>query len=299
MEESPRLDRTVELKAVGYLMLTAVLWGGVFHVIKYPLSVAPPFVVLFTRFFLSGLYLLPHLLRDESYRLLWKRENRRELVFLALVGIVSYNICFTFGMKLTDPATGSLIIAANPVMTTLLARFWESERVSALRWLGIVLSFGGLAFLVFEGDLSRLVALRVSVGSVILLGAPLCWAVYSVRSRRILSRVPIGSFTAAVVILSLPAQLAGAAAQNVSWQWAGDSTFWLAIVYLSILSTGVAYMFWNRGVSLIGAPRSAVFMNLVPVTALLIAAVLGQPLLLHHLLGGAVVLAGVFLATRR
>jgi len=286
-------------KAYVYLIISTLLWGGVFHVIKYPLAVAPPFVLLITRFTLTGILLLPFLLRKQNYRLILQDGVLREIIILSIIGICGYNILFTYGMGLTEPATGSLIIAANPVMTTLIARVWKKEAVSPLRWFGIVLAFAGLAFIVFEGKLVNALNLKLGPGNLILLGAPFMWAIYSVRSRDVLARVPATVFTAAIILLSLPLQGAMAIYQFDSWGWASNTGFWLGIAYLGILATGVSYLLWNEGVRLIGAARSSVFVNLIPVTALLIAMLLGQPLYMHHYLGGLIVVLGVILATRK
>ena len=110
------------------LIISAVIWGGVFHVIKYPLAVAPPFVLLIARFTLTAIILLPFLIKDGDYRLVFSRRNFASVLLLSIVGICGYNIFFTYGMQLSDAATGSLIIAANPVMTTLLARCGKRNR---------------------------------------------------------------------------------------------------------------------------------------------------------------------------
>lgn len=286
-------------RAYVYLICSTLLWGGVFHVIKYPLAVAPPFVLLIARFSLTGILLLPFLLRNQNYGLILQPGVLREIVILSIIGICGYNILFTYGMGMTDPATGSLIIAANPVMTTLIARIWKKEPVSPLRWVGIVLAFAGLAFIVFEGKLMNALNLKLGPGNLILLGAPLMWAIYSVRSRDVLARVPSTVFTAAIILLSLPPQGAMAIYQFDGWRWASNTGFWLGIAYLGILATGVSYLLWNEGVRLIGAARSSIFVNLIPVTALLIAMLLGQPLYMHHYLGGSIVVLGVILATRK
>ncbi len=286
-------------RAYVYLIVSTILWGGVFHVIKYPLAAAPPFVLLITRFTLTAILLAPFLIKNQNYRLVLQPGILKEIVILSIVGICGYNILFTYGMGLTEPATGSLIIAANPVMTTLIARVWKKEAVSPLRWAGIFLAFAGLAFIVFEGKLANALNLKLGPGNLILLGAPFVWAIYSIRSRDVLTRVPSTVFTAAIILLSLPPQGAMAIYQFDGWRWASDRAFWLGIAYLGILATGVSYLLWNEGVRLIGAARSSVFVNLIPVTALLIALLLGQPLHVHHYLGGLIVVLGVILATRK
>ena len=286
-------------KAYLYLVISALLWGGVFHIIKYPLAEAPPFVLLIARFSLTTVVLAPFLLRNQNYRLVFQPGVLREIVLLSLVGICGYNIFFTYGMGTTEPATGSLIIAANPVMTTLLARLWKKEPVSPIRWAGIIIAFAGLAFIVFEGDLQNALKLKLGTGNLILLGAPFVWAIYTIRSRSVLSHVPATVFTAAIVTFSLPPQLAMAVYQFEGWQWAASIPFWLGVAYLGILATGVSYLAWNEGVRLIGAARSSIFVNLIPVTALFIALLRGQTLYAHHYIGAAIVIGGVILATRK
>lgn len=286
-------------KAFGLLVVTCLLWGGVFHVIKIALFEAPPFVVLVCRFTLTALVLLPYLIQNQNYRLVLRRENFGEIVLLSMIGVCGYNVFFTYGMQLTEPATGSLIIAANPAITTFLSRIWKKEHVTWIRWSGIGLAFVGLLFIVFQGQLGNLIGLRLGPGNLLLLAAPLVWAVYSIRSRAILNRIPATAFTAAIMLFSLPPQIGMAAYQLENWQWAARPAFWLAIAYLGILATGVAYLFWNKGVHLIGAARSSIFVNLIPVTALLIAFLLGQDLKSHHLIGGTIVVLGVILATRK
>lgn len=282
-----------------YLIASAVLWGGVFHVIHYPLSVAPPFVLLTARFSLTALLLLPWLLIRHNYRLALGRRNFYDLLFLSVVGICGYNTFFTYGMTLTEPATGALIIAANPAMTTLIARIWKKERISPVRWLGIATAFAGLTFIVFKGDLGNALQLRLAPGNLVLLGAPFAWAVYSVKSREVLQRMPTTVVTAALILLSLPPQAALAAVQLDGWRWAVEPAFWWPVLYLGIFATGVSYLCWNKGVELIGAARSSVFVNLIPVTTLLVSLLLGQPLNTYHYIGGLIVVAGVILATRR
>jgi len=286
-------------KAYLYLVASAVLWGGVFHVIKYPLAVAPPFVLLTARFSLTAVILLPFLFRQNSYRLVFNREIFGKVLLLSLVGICGYNIFFTYGMGLSDAATGSLIIAANPVMTTLLATLWKRERISPVRWLGILLAFFGLAWIIFEGRIENMIHLKLGPGNLVLLGAPLVWAIYSLESRAVLEKVPSPVLTAALVLLSLPPQAAMAVYQLDGYGWVTSPPFWLGVAYLGIFATGVSYLFWNEGVRLIGAARSSIFVNLIPVTSLLIALVRGQELFAHHWIGGLIVVGGVVLATRR
>lgn len=286
-------------KAFALLVVSSLIWGGVFHVIKVALVEAPPFVVLGSRFTLTAVVLLPYLIMNRNYRLLLEWENFREIFILSMVGVCGYNVFFTYGMQLTEPSAGSLIIAANPAITTLLSRIWKKEEVSWIRWSGIGLAFVGLLFIVFQGRVENLLALRVGPGNLLLLGAPLVWAIYSIRSRDILKRMPATVFTAAIILFSLPPQIAMAVYQRETWHWAFRLDFWLAIAYLGILATGVAYLFWNKGVHLIGAARSSIFVNLIPVTALLISFALGHDLLPHHLIGGTIVILGVMLATRK
>jgi len=286
-------------KAWLLLIVSAVLWGGVFHVIKYPLSVAPPFVVISVRFTLTVILLSPWLIVHRNYRIAFSRENLTSMIFLALVGICAYNTFFTYGMALSEPATGSLIIAANPAMTTFIAGLWKKEKISAGRWAGILLAFLGLVFIVFEGSLANLGRLQLGPGNLVLVGAPFVWAIYSIKSREVLQRMPTTIFTPAVLLLSLPVQIAAATLQFDGFGWATEAKFWWPVLFLGVMATGVAYLCWNKGVELIGAARGSVFMNLIPVTAIVISWLLGHPLQAFHFIGGCIVVLGVILASRK
>ncbi len=286
-------------KAWLLLIVSAVLWGGVFHVIKYPLSVAPPFVVIFVRFALTVFLLLPWLLARHNYRIAFSGENLGPMIFLALVGICAYNTFFTYGMALSEPATGSLIIAANPAMTTFISRLWKKEIISPIRWAGIALAFFGLVFIVFEGSLANLGRLQLGAGNLVLLGAPFVWAIYTIKSREVLQRVPTMVFTPAVLLLSLPLQGLVAALQLDGFAWVHEAKFWWPVLFLGIMATGVAYLCWNKGIELLGAARGSVFINLIPVTAMAISWMLGHPLQAFHFIGGCIVVLGVILASRK
>lgn len=286
-------------RAALLLIVSAVLWGGVFHVIKYPLSVAPPFVVIFVRFALTVLLLMPWLLARRNYRIAFGRENLGDMIFLALIGICAYNTFFTYGMALSEPATGSLIIAANPAMTTFISRLWKQEIISPVRWVGIGLAFSGLVFIVFEGSPANFEKLQLGPGNLVLLGAPFVWAIYSIKSREVLQRIPTMVFTPAVLLLSLPVQGFVAALQLNGFGWVHETRFWLPVLFLGIMATGVAYLCWNKGIELLGAARGSVFINLIPVTAIVISWVLGHPLHAFHFIGGCIVVLGVILASRK
>jgi drug/metabolite transporter (DMT)-like permease len=102
-----------------------------------------------------------------------------------------------------------------------------------------------------------------------------------------------------VLLLSLPLQFAAAAMQIDGFAWVTEPKFWWPVLFLGIMATGVAYLCWNKGVELIGAARSSVFMNLIPLTAILISWLLGHPLRSFHFTGGCIVVLGVVLATRK
>jgi len=254
-------------------------------------------VLLTARFTLTAIILAPFLIKNSSYKLVLDHRVLVKIIWLSFIGICGYNFFFTYGMAASDAPTGSLIIAANPVMTTLLAAIWKKEKISRIRWAGIFLAFFGLAWIIFEGKITNALQLKLGPGNLLLLGAPLVWAIYSIESRAVMNTVPTTVLTAALVVFSLPPQAAMAISQFDGWNWAANSGFWLGVLYLGVLATGVSYLLFNEGIRLIGAARSSIFMNLIPMTAIAISYLRGQPLFLHHYIGGAIVVLGVILAS--
>jgi len=290
------------------LVLTTFFWGGTFVAARFAVGEAPPFFAASCRFIIASMLLVP-LAAWQSRREprgFPVPENFRQLAglfSLGLTGVFLYNAVFFTGLKLTTATNGALIVAINPLLTAVLSALWLRERVSATQAAGLLLSLFGVAVVIARGSLAIFANLSCNRGDLIMLGAPLCWALYSILGKKVLERfTPLAATAYASLfgaLLLIPAALREHAALGGAWpgfSWLG----WLAILQLAILGTVVGFVWWYQGVQLIGTARAAAFVNLVPLFGAALAALfLGERLVAAQLWGGSIVILGVYWGGRR
>ncbi|KAB0672183.1 EamA family transporter [Oryzomonas sagensis] len=283
------------------LVLTTFFWGGTFVAARFAVHEAPPFFAASCRFAIAAVVLMALVARQAQRRgeAVPVPRSLREvlgLFSLGLTGIFCYNAFFFSGLKLTGAANGSLIVAINPLLTAVLSAWWLRERIRPLQGVGLAVSLAGVGVIVTRGDPGVLRTLTFNHGDLLLLGAPLSWAAYSILGKR-----AMGTFSP--LVATAYAALSGTlllipAAVLEALGGAGPHRFsilgWVAILQLALLGTVAGFVWWYEGVKALGASRAALFVNLVPVFGTLLAALLlGERLGWPQLWGGMLVIAGV------
>jgi drug/metabolite transporter (DMT)-like permease len=291
-----RKDRAATL--VEAALLLAVLFLGTNPVaVKVAVAEFPPLPFVTVRFTLAGLLLLTLVALLEQAD---GRPNRRDLLSLAgvgLVGVGANNVAFTLGVSMTTASETALIYAAVPIWGILLGLALGLERPTPWGILGVCLAFSGVAVVVYGG----LTGSTSLLGNLLVVVATVCWGSYAVLSLPLLRRyspLVVASYTMlfgglGVLPLALPDFL------DASWADASGRT-WEALAYSTLLVAAFGFWAWQRGVSQIGANRVLIYqylITLVGVTAGVL--LLGESLTANKVLGGAVILLGVYLARRR
>jgi drug/metabolite transporter (DMT)-like permease len=226
------------------------------------------------------------------------RLNRRDVIELALLGFVGhflYQSFFIGGLALTTVANSSLMLAATPVVIALISALIGQERVSARHWAGAALSMIGIYVVVGEaaGGGER----GTIAGDLMMAAAVICWALYTLGARRLISRhSPVGVTGLSMAIgtlIYIPVMWPHVRA--VQWHQVSSVT-WLAIGYSAFFALCVAYTIWYAAVRQIGSARTSVYSNVIPLVAMATAVVfLGEPLSARKILGAISVLVGVAL----
>ncbi len=277
-----------------------VIWGANFSVVKYTLRDFPelPFnalrLLVASALFLSWLWWrgIGSRGRAETSAKLTSDEWRR-IAVLGVVGHFIYQLCFVAGVARTTVANSSLIFGCTPVAVALMASAAGHERVPAVRWLGAALSLAGLYVLIGERTVWSWTSLA---GDVLIFTGMLCWSLYSVLSQPLLRRhspMTVTGLSMAIgaglyTMVALPPILA------TSWR-AISPTSWVLMTFSSVFALGVAYVIWYTGVQRIGSSRTAIYSNLTPLVAMVVAWVwLGEPIGWTETLGALAILAGVF-----
>jgi drug/metabolite transporter (DMT)-like permease len=220
------------------------------------------------------------------------RRDVLELLGLGIVGHFLYQYFFIGGLALTSVANSSLMLAATPVVIALLSAVSGHERVSARHWAGAALSMLGIYIVVGRGvDLAG----HGIKGDLMMAAAVLCWAVYTLGSRRLIARhSPVGVTGLSMSIGTLVyAPMMWGHVRAVPWSSISSRT-WISILYSSIFALGVAYTIWYAAVRQIGSARTSVYSNVIPLVAMATAVIfLGEPLTATNVIGAIAVLIGV------
>lgn len=277
------------------LATSAFFWGANFVLAGPVLADLPPLWAGALRFLLGAVLMLAIALRQKEGLMALARQHWPAHLMLALLGIVGFNLFFFHAMQSTSADNGALIMATNPLLTTLLAAVLLGERATARHLAALPVALAGVAVVIAQGDLGRLLHFQVATGDLLMLGANLTWALYNVATRRFMPKGAPVAHTA--LMMSLGALVLTGIAL------AGDAPFvlpglhaGLALAIMAVGGTVLAYLFWGLGIQHLGAGRAALFLNLVPVFAMLVSGALGTPPSAAQLAGGLIVLAGVTLA---
>ena len=279
------------------LFLVAFFWGGTFVAGRSLVDTVPPVAAAFIRFAIASLLLLA---------ITWQRErlprlSRRQLVVITALGasgILAYNLFFFNGLALIAAGRASLIIALNPVFITLADRLLHKEPLPSRRVIGILLSLGGAMIVITQGQPLSIFDTGIGRGELLIFGCVLSWSLYSIIGKtamRGLSPLVTVCYSAVagtlllLVVALVDGSLVGALAYPPS--------AWLALSYLGVFGTVIGFLWYFQGIQSIGPSRAAVFINFVPVNGVLLATlILGEPLTLSLLSGGALVISGSYLA---
>jgi drug/metabolite transporter (DMT)-like permease len=275
------------------LALMIVIWGVNFAVVKRALEVFDPLAFNSLRYLLASLFVYA-VLRSRGPLALPARADMPRILVLGIVGNFIYQLGFILGLERTRAGNASLLLALVPVI--ILALSWRSEPRQGRRiWGGALLSVVGVALV--SGSTLLAEGVSTLAGDLLLLGSAFVWAIYTVGTRPLIARygsTPTTAWTlwvgaVFIVLAGVPALL------RQEWEPV-DAVVWGGLFYSALLSIGLAYLLWYRGVQRIGGARTAVFSNVTPVVALATGWLwLGETLTLAALLGVAMVLAGLMI----
>jgi drug/metabolite transporter (DMT)-like permease len=296
------------------LLLMVLIWAGNYSLVKWVFSEMPPMAFNALRLLAaSAVYVAGWSLSQRlamggngagrhahaaasvlSVETRLTRHDWLKLAFLGVVGHCAYQLCFINGLARTTVANSALISGCTPVVIALLSAWRGHERVTRTHWAGALLSLFGLYLVAGRGA-------RISgeslAGDLLILVSVGCWAVYTVFSRGLLRRHSPLIVTSATMVVgtALFVPLATPELTRVAWEHVTPAV-WLTIVGSAVLALNGAYLIWYTAVQRLGSARTSVFSNLVPIGAMIVAAVaLGERIDTTKWTGAAAVLGGVLL----
>ncbi len=222
------------------------------------------------------------------------------IAFLALSGGALFGAGQYVGLQYTTALNVSVMNSLGPVLIAGAAAILFRDKLAPVQMAGIAVSFAGVLVVVTRGDPNVLAHLGFNVGDLIIMGNMMLWAIYCCVLRfkpRMHWLSFIWTFSAIAGLASLPVHLWEHA---TGFPFRFDLVTLASVVYVAIFPSILAFLFWNRGVELIGANRAGAFLHLTPIySAVLASALLGEHLQVYHLVGFALILAGVRFAAKK
>ena len=279
------------------LVLAAIFWGLNYATTKYAAGFLPPMAIVALRFAGGALilFLVLRLFEPES-RL--KRGDVARMAALGCFGVGTAQTCFTFGVSMTTAANTGLIFASAPIWGLVLGFLLGLERPTAKGVLGVLLSIAGIGAVFYDGLGMKGASLT---GDLLILAAAIGVGGYTVLSMPVLQRYSPLAVATYPALFAAPAVMLFASPFFVSLDWGSvDTGAWLAVAYSAIFATAFAFAAWQRGISRVGANRVLVYQYLITITGVTSGIVFfGESLGVNKVIGGLVILIGVYLARRQ
>jgi drug/metabolite transporter (DMT)-like permease len=280
------------------LVMAAVFWGTNYAATKYAAGHLPQLAIVAFRFTVGGLLLLLVLrLLEPGSKL--ERKDVLPMAGLGCLGMAISQTAFTFGVSMTSTANTGLVFATAPVWGLLLGFALGLERPTRGNVLGVALSILGVGVVFREGLVGTEDASLL--GDLLVLVAAVTVGAYTVFSMRVLERHSPLAVATYPMLFGAPVVALLASPGLIGLDWSGvDSDAWAAVGFSAVFATAYTFAAWQRGISRIGANRVLVYQYLITLTGVVSGVIFfGERLGVDKVLGGAVILLGVYLARRR
>lgn len=282
------------------LVFTTLFWGGTFIAGRILGASVTPSNSAFLRFTVATLVLALLTRLIDGKITVPPRHVRLKLLLLGLTGVFSYNIFFFLGLQHIEAGRASLIIALNPLMITITAVLFLREKLRPTQFLGIFISLIGALFVITNGHPFLLFKGGFGTGEAAILGCVFSWTAYSLIGRSVLTTLPplTSVFYSSLIgtILLFPLALYQHALGEI---FTFRTPEWSSVLFLGIFGTAIGFSLYYMAIRKIGAPRSSVFINLVPLFSILLSwLLLGESIKITVLTGGIILLSGVYLTNK-
>ncbi|TVQ68684.1 MAG: DMT family transporter [Oceanospirillales bacterium] len=283
------------------LGMTTLFWGGNFVVGKAVSAEIPPIALAWWRWVFALIVILPFTLP-----LLWSirqtiMKHWKYLLLVSILGVTNFNTFVYLGLQTSTATDAVLLLSATPVIILIFSRLLFAVPISLKQLVGIAISLVGVLIIISGGVPSKIgTVLQGAASSLWIIAAVVSWSLYSVLLKKRSNDINGQAFFAITCLLGwlviTPFYLHEHWITEQTMPWNLNSV--LSIIYVGLFASVFAFLFWNRGVEILGANRAGNFIHLIPVWALLLASVtLGERMYWFHWLGIAFIFSGIGLAS--
>ncbi|WP_432735618.1 DMT family transporter [Maridesulfovibrio sp. FT414] len=289
-------------KGLLYLKLlgSVFFWGGTWIAGRVLAGHLTPYSAAFLRFFFATIFMFFLVCRTTGRMPRCEKRDILPLAFLGLTGVFLYNILFFSGLKTLTAGRAALIIAATPTFIALGSAVFFKDRFTPAKGLGLLLALTGVSTIIGHGNPLSILTEGASFGDLCIIGCVFSWAAYSLGGKPVMARVsPIESVYWACLfgaIMLLPTALYNGLITELAVVTATDM---VCILFLAFLGTGLAFSWYCEAIREIGPAKTGIFINLVPVAAIIMGAfMLGEQVDMFLVVGGILTISGVWITNR-
>jgi len=284
-------------------LAAVIFWGFSFIATKMALKEVHPFTLLALRYAIGALLLLfVQLGSEKGFLKVFSRRDWIYIFILAAIGVSGLGLLQAYGLLFTTAINTGWIIAINPILITLSARFFLREAITARKVLGILLGFCGISLIISKGVFSiSLFRMASTYGDFLVFASALAWCGFTVGGKGFISRFPpLATVTTIMIsgcLIILPLSLLRGDWNNLIHL---SLSAWTGIIFLGVFCSGLGYLFWYSALEKRDSGVVGMYLYLEPFATLIGAyLLLGEEIQWITLMGGGMSLAGVYLATRK
>jgi len=284
------------------LILTTIFWSGNFIVGKAASTYQiPPFSLNFYRWFFAGLILLPFTFKELIEKKKYIFDN---IIFFTILGVTSitiFNSIVYYSLYYTQVISGILMISTIPVWIIFISSILNIEKTNIFQIIGVVFSLTGVIFIITKADLQIIKNLDFNKGDLSMVVAMFSWAVYSALLKSKKYEISQFALLEVVIITGLifltPIYFIEMYLGNVIVL---GMPFILTLTYVVFFPGLASFIFWIKGISIIGANRAGVFLHLMPIFGAIMAMIIfNEKFMYYHILGAIFIVAGITLSNKK
>ena len=285
-----------------FLFLTVTFWAGNFVVGKFAsLYEVPPFSLNFYRWFFAWLILapftLPEIIKKKNYII----NNYKLFIVLGVTSITIFNSIVYYSLNFTQVISGVLMISTIPVMIMFFSSIFKIEKTNIFQIIGVILSFLGVIIIITKANFEILKNLNFNKGDITMVIAMFSWAIYSTLLKR--QKYEISQLSLLQVVMSfglvflIPIYFIE---YQLGFRITLDKPFYLILSYVVLLPGLASFILWIKGISMIGANRSGVFLHLMPILSAIMAMIIfNEKFMFYHMLGACFIIIGILLSNKK
>ena len=284
-----------------FLILATLFWSGNFIVGKAAsLFDIPPFTLNFYRWLFAWLILAPFTLKEVYIARFHIFNNLKYVLILGITSITLFNSIVYYSLQFTQVISGVLMISTIPVMIIFFSSLLKIEKTNFYQIMGVIFSMLGVLVIVTQLNVEKIKELSFNKGDLSIIIAMLSWALYSALLKK--KKLELSQLSLLQVIISsgliflLPIYIIE---MNQGRFVTLELPFILTLIYVVLFPGLASFICWIKGIGLIGANRSGIFLHLMPIFSTIMAILIfNEKFMVYHLVGAILIISGIILSSR-